>query len=515
MRDRHDRNPISSEQSGAPGKRTPWLAASPDMGDREEASHEAEAPRVAEKRWTPVFAWLDDAIFLLFLAALGWAPFWFGSDRSLAWGVNAIWFGGLVIAFELVRTLSGRRHPVALHRIWFPATACVVVFGWTLIQIAHWIPAGYHNPIWQMAREASGRDFAGSITVNRDATVLAATRFLTCCAAFWLALQLGRSSARAQSLVRFLALAGSAYAAYGIVAFFVFPNTILWFDKVTYNDSLTSTFVNRNSYATYAGLGLMSALGILLNFYIARGEGKAASISRRLAGLLALTVAGGAVWIAVVLVIGAALVLTGSRGGVSASLCGLLTILLLAGVRGRKNAIGAGFGLLTAGLAIGVALFNYGDFLADRLTNQGFASDDRLAVYGLTWRSILDAPLFGFGDGTFSEVFPMYRDGTIGPFGVWDMAHNSYLEALQGLGAPVATLLFLGLGVLFVRCVLGALARRRGASAPLVACAATVVVALHAFVDFSVQMQAVALTWVALLGAGVAQSWSGSVATDR
>ncbi|WP_198022735.1 O-antigen ligase family protein [Methylosinus sp. LW3] len=391
----------------------------------------------------------------------------------------------------------------------------MVVFGWTLIQIAHWIPAGYHNPIWQMAREASGRDIAGSITVNRDATVLAATRFLTCCAAFWLALQLCRSSARAQSLVRFLALAGAAYAAYGIVSFFVFPNTILWFDKVTYNDSLTSTFVNRNSYATYAGLGLMSALGILLNFYISRGEGKAAAISRRLAGLLALTVAGGALWIAVVLVIGTALVLTGSRGGVSASLGGLLTILVLAGVRGRKNAIGAGFGLLIGGLAMGVALFNYGDFLADRLSIQGFASDDRLAVYGLTWRSILDSPLFGFGDGTFSEVFPMYRDGTIGPFGVWDMVHNSYLEALQGLGVPVAVLLFLGLGVLFVRCVLGVIARRRAASAPLVASAATVVVALHAFVDFSMQMQAVSLTWVALLGAGVAQSWSGSVATDR
>ncbi|TDX62134.1 O-antigen ligase [Methylosinus sp. sav-2] len=514
MRDRHDHK-ISGQQGRARSERIPWVAPSPEEGDGDEASPETAAPRESERHLSRVSAALDDLIFFLFLAALGWAPFWFGSDRSLAWGVNAIWFGGLVIAFELVRIISGRRHPVAFYRIWFPAMACLVVFGWTLIQIAHWIPAGYHNPIWQMAREASGRDIAGSITVNRDATVLAATRFLTCCAAFWLALQLCRSSARAQSLVRFLALAGAAYAAYGIVAFFVFPNTILWFDKVTYNDSLTSTFVNRNSYATYAGLGLMSALGILLNFYISRGEGKAAAISRRLAGLLALTVAGGALWIAVVLVIGTALVLTGSRGGVSASLGGLLTILVLAGVRGRKNAIGAGFGLLIGGLAMGVALFNYGDFLADRLTINGFASDDRLAVYGLTWRSILDAPLFGFGDGTFSEVFPMYRDSTIGPFGVWDMAHNSYLEALQGLGVPVAVLLFLGLGSLFVRCVLGAIARRRAASAPLVACAATVIVALHAFVDFSVQMQAVALTWVALLGAGVAQSWSGSVATDR
>jgi len=33
-------------------------------------------------------------------------------------------------------------------------------------------------------------------------------------------------------------------------------------------------------------------------------------------------------------------------------------------------------------------------------------------------------------------------------------------------------------------------------------------VALHAFVDFSIQLQGVTLTFAALLGAGTAQSWS-------
>jgi hypothetical protein len=42
-----------------------------------------------------------------------------------------------------------------------------------------------------------------------------------------------------------------------------------------------------------------------------------------------------------------------------------------------------------------------------------------------------------------------------------------------------------------------------------------VIVGLHAFVDFSLQIQAVALTWVALLEAGTAQSWSSKIATDR
>lgn len=33
-------------------------------------------------------------IFLLFVAALAWCPFWFGSNERLAWGVNAILFPG-------------------------------------------------------------------------------------------------------------------------------------------------------------------------------------------------------------------------------------------------------------------------------------------------------------------------------------------------------------------------------------------------------------------------------------
>ena len=128
------------------------------------------------------------------------------------------------------------------------------------------------------------------------------------------------------------------------------------------------------------------------------------------------------------------------RGGFFATLGGLFTFLLLAGVRGRNNAV-AGFGLLMVGLAIGAAFFNFGDFLADRLTTNGLASDDRLAVYSLTWLSIADAPLLGFGDGTFQEIFPMYRDNTIDFINFWDKAHNSYLELLQGLGVPMALLL--------------------------------------------------------------------------
>jgi O-antigen ligase len=204
--------------------------------------------------------------------------------------------------------------------------------------------------------------------------------------------------------------------------------------------------------------------------------------------------------------------LTGSRGGVAATFVGILVLALLAAIRARNS---AGFGLLAAGLTVGAAFLIYGDFLRNRLLTEGLVAPDRSAVYRLTWRSILDAPIFGFGDDSFQAAFAMYHDKSIIQEGSWDHAHNSYLEVLQGLGVPMAAVLLAGLLGLMRRCIYGALTRRNFALAPVASSVAAVIVATHAFVDFSVQMQAVALTWIAMLGAGVAQSWSSKIATDR
>ena len=196
-----------------------------------------------------------------------------------------------------------------------------------------------------------------------------------------------------------------------------------------------------------------------------------------------------------------------------ASVAGLIALVLITSLRGR-NAIAATVSLLGL-LATGVAIFVFGDFFAGRLLALGFDASDRLAVYKLTILSILDVPWKGFGYGTFEYVFPMYRDNSLSPFKLWDKAHNTYLEIIQGLGIPAATLFFIMLLILAVRCGHAALYRKSSATAPLVATSATVIVALHSFVDFSMQIQAVALTWTALMGAGVAQSWSGRVDTSK
>ncbi len=401
---------------------------------------------------------LDDGLFLAFIALLAWTPFWFGSNRPFAWGINAVGFGSLVIFYEISLLATRRRHPVALKRLWFPALAFLSLCAWSLLQTAAFLPLGYQHPIWQMTREALGRDLPGSISINRDDTIIALLRFVTCGLAFWLALQLCRSASRARRLVQAIALIGGLYAAYGVIAFYVFPHTTLWFDKLDYFDSLTSSFVNRNSYATYAGIGLLASLAVTLSLYLNSAERSSAAASRKLAAIVSLTVGKGGLWIACAFIIGVALILTGSRGGVSATLGGLFAFMLLAGVRGRKNAVVAGSGLLLSVAGAGGRLFQFRRlFWPIRLATDGFSSDSRLAVYAATWRSIADAPLFGFGDGTFADIFPMYRDKTLDIFGLWDKAHNSYLELLQGIGVPLALISLAALLWLAGRCVYAAL----------------------------------------------------------
>ena len=457
-------------------------------------------------------ATIEQFIFWAAILGVAWVPFWLGSNREIAWLINAGYFGTLVVLLEAALLIGRRAHPVALRRVAYPAAIFALTGLWILFQASTFIPAWLENPIYQYGRETFKIDILGSITINRGLTYWALLRLLTQGAVFWLFLQLCRSPQRAHWTVQAIALIGMAYAIYGVVAFFEFPGTLLWFTKPAYLDSVTSTFVNRNSYATYVGIGMVAALACTFSAYVRSANLVGRSALRRATSFIAATAGPAGWWLVGSFILGLALVRTGSRGGILASVGGMIALVLLTTMRGR-NAI-AGLACLLGLLAAGFAIFVFGDFFAGRLLALGFNSADRLAVYKLTIVSILDAPWKGFGYGTFEYVFPMYRDNSLSPFGVWDKAHNTYLEIFQGLGIPVATLFFVMLLILVVRVGRAALTRRSSATAALVAVSASVIVALHSFVDFSMQIQAVALTWTALLAAGVAQSWSSRLDTS-
>jgi O-antigen ligase len=128
----------------------------------------------------------------------------------------------------------------------------------------------------------------------------------------------------------------------------------------------------------------------------------------------------------------------------------------------------------------------------------------RLTYWQVSLAMVAERPWQGFGYGNFEEAFAQHRDERF--IDRVDMAHNTYIEHLVELGISATLLLYLGPLVLFLYCVRGLFVRRRNQVFPLAATGATVLVGLHALVDFSLQIPAIAVTYATLLGIGVAQA---------
>ena len=453
----------------------------------------------------------EHAIFWLFVAGLAWVPFWHGGNEAAAWGINALLFCGLAVLYEAGVILRSKPHPVGIRHILLPAAFFLLLMPWIGLQSAAGLFPDAANPAWEMAGDAIGAKLAGSVSVNRDLTAAAMLRLMTGASVFWLALQLCRDAGRARTLVAAIALIGAAYAGYGLIAA---KTGWLRMPEVAQSGRVSASFINPDSYAAFAGIGFIATTGIFFRLCRRYGIGASGTPRMQIAALVEMIGRDGAPVLAGGFIILAALLLTGSRGGIAATGLAVVAFAALAR-RGLAGRGAAAWPMLILGLVLvgGTALL-FGTALADKIARAGFFDPNRLAIYRLTLQSIFDRPWLGWGYGTFVDVFPMYRDGSIGGSGTWSQAHNTYLEAVQGLGIVFGST-FIALVVLLVlRCFKGATSRRENAMVPRVAVGAAILVGAHALVDFSLQMQAVALTVAALLGAGIAQAESSRVSLD-
>jgi O-antigen ligase len=450
----------------------------------------------------------ERALLWAFIAGLAWCPFWFGGSVLLAWGINAVLFPGLVVIYEISLLIRGDRHPVGIAQVKLPAALFTAVVLWILAQNATWTPDWMHHPIWQMTADALGRPVEGSISVNRELTGLALLRLVTAASVFWLALQLCRDAARAKFLLWSIAAITCAYAAYGLFALELMPGRVLWFKNPYGYGRVTSTFVNPDSFSAYAGIGVVVFYGLISGLYRHEFAAVGGSIRFRIANFIEVTGRRGVVLFAGAFVTAVALLLTASRGGIAATAFGLFVMgALTLGLRTQKFAQSVIIILLGA-LLVGAIFLFFGDVVLGKISQQGFRDQGRIGLYVITIRSIVAVPWLGYGYGTFVDVFPMFRDQSVPTYGQWTAAHDSYLETFQGLGLIFGPVLLATVAVLVWRCVKGAATRQMNETLPCVAAGVAFLLGAHALVDFTLQLQAIAITFMALLGAGVAQSES-------
>lgn len=446
-----------------------------------------------------------DILFKCLLAFVVLAPLPFGGVLMWSWSLMGLLVAAMLAAWGALQWRAGAPPAVPLAQIWPAAALFGLALLWAFLQTQGWMPASWHHPLWRAASDALGRELAGSISLNPFAGHSTLLRLLAYAGVFWLALQLCRDRARARLALKTVAVAGAVYAAYGIAVQISGSNTLLWFHKTSYFDVVTSTFVNRNSYATYAGLGLLAMTAHLVQGIeekMPRGLSPRDMLRRTLLLLFNEQWPFLTGWILLL----AAVVMTESRGGVVAAGLGLTALVIALGARRtghRKLALRAGLAMMAGAAAF---LFASGDAVLDRLGQTYDRVDVRPAIYATTVAGIADTPVLGTGLGSFPETYRIYSRGDVGSSVL--KAHDTYLENALELGIPGAAALALAVLFLAGLAAIGVRQRERDSAYPITAVAATVLVGVHSLVDFSLQIPAVTVTFCFLLGLGCAQSWS-------
>lgn len=445
-----------------------------------------------------------------FLLLLAWAPLPFGSARPWAWSL----IGAVTVGLLLLCTAAAATSPRPARRLGFlvvPIALTAVLVAWILVQSLPGGVFGVHHPLWDEVAPYLGKRPVVSISVDREASRMHLFRLLSYAGIVWIAWQVGQRRDGALLVMRGIALIATVYAAYGIIEYASATPSILWYPKWTYREDLTSTFVNRNSYATFAGLGVVANVMLFAQVFMGRVD----TSSRRTAAVSMIEnfVTRGK-WAVIGLVVtGSALLLSHSRGGSSSTLCAVVAfavaVALAPSLRSRQQLI---FGAVLA--VGGAALFlASGRGLMVRFADTSIEADGRNDLYRAMLHAIQDNLFSGTGLGSFKSIYPMYQGMTFD--GAMDFAHNDYLENALDLGLPGALLLFGILAILLAVCAGGVMKRRRDAVFACAAVAATVLVGLHALVDFSMQVPAVAVTYAAILGIGLAQSESSRAGGGR
>lgn len=443
-------------------------------------------------------------LFYVLIALVIGSPLPLGSVYPMSWWIIAGITGLLLLAYGAMQL---RPNAVPMERLgptwpWFLPFAAAI--AWIAIQASAFTPEAWHHPLWRAAGAALGTPVSGAISIDPFNTVSAAIRLLSYAGIFWLAFQLCHARERAEMAFLGLSVAAFAYACYGLLDHFTGAQMVLWFPKKYYLNSVTSTFINRNNYATYAGLGLVCASGMLIKQLSSSAAGAAAprdwlvNLLKLLSSWRGVLLPG---WFALI----TALLLTDSRAGVLSSFAGLAALIaaVAASRTLRRRHVMAIGGVIIVGTVIFIGFS--GGPVAERIARTELENEGRPLVYEITRQQIARRPWLGTGYGTFEEVFRLAQTEQIK--GHWDKAHNTYLENALELGIPAAFALVLSALALLARCILGVNRRRRDAVYPAIGIGATTLVACHSMVDFGLQIPAIAATYAFIMGAAAVQSW--------
>ena len=400
------------------------------------------------------------------------------------WSQALFFLGGIaIIIFWLVDSWTLGSLRISRNILQLPLLGMIVL---GLIQLLPFRqPGNPVNPSFPLVKSLSFDPYSTRIVIVQLVTLLiffAATLVFT------------DTPKRLRILVRTITIFGFLLAIFGMTQSFTSPTKVYWVRELSQSTAF-GPFINRHHFAGYMELALAVPLGLIFSGSVEKDK-----------WFIYLFAAG---------LMGIALVMTNSRGGVISLVAEIIFLVATMGLQRRRKKrrdtskkkprlIGAA---IKAGLALGLILALFGGVVLlggeDALSrfvgsvNTDDPTTGRAHFWSVTTEIIKTHPIIGTGLGAFSVVYTGY-DSRNGRYRL-EQAHNDYLQVLSD-GGIIGGLLGLVFVVSLFR--MGFARRessddfRRGvATGALAGCFAVLV---HSFFDFTLHTPSNALLFLVL-----------------
>jgi len=292
----------------------------------------------------------------------------------------------------------------------------------------------------------------------------------------------------------------AAYAIYGFIIYINGNDKILWYEKTSSLYSLSSTFVNRNNFATYCGVGLILAVTRLMRTSITF------HLNQPVSTVLIKLISSYKHWLYILelILLLSCLVLTDSRAGLFSTFTAILLIFILhsrvtsANKKRKLGSIIIGIIIITGVLQLS------GTNLIQRFTLP-FELDKRLIAYPAILNAITTQPMLGYGLGSFFEVFMFFRPNSMQV--IFSKAHSDFLQLYFEAGVLAASIIWFSIIAVFIKLNNYLKACIKYRYDILSGSGVLALFTLHGLIDFPFQIPALGYTLSAILGFSLGIGW--------
>jgi O-antigen ligase len=476
-------------------------------------SHDA-GDGTAEERPRPLVLRLADTLVIaLFFAPVALAALPMGANRDWAWAPIAVAIG-LVAVLVALGFGAGKGFEVGENerRPLLVLIGCYVVFvAFVLLQGASFAPASGSAWLYAAALRILGRAHAAVPDIAIDVARNGLLKCITCGLIFMMARAICKERGHARMLLVLVVASATLVVTYALIMQVTTHSCYVggYLKKQgTYDPQgqclMSGTFVNSNSFACYAGMGMVAAMALI---FAGRRRGPAAGFDGHdLQTFEALLTGSRVVLLALAFFLLGGLLLSASRAGFAAGMAGALALaLLLMRGRWRERPDLVRWFLVGAAIVLVVGAIAGSALLAKAVRAE--ESGTRIIIWLTALDAIALSPWLGWGLGGFADIYTILQPASVVQPN--DLAHSTPLETVVELGVLAAVPAFIVVLLPWGVSLRGAFRREyRHRVLPAAAFAISAVAILHSMVDFSLQIPAIGFVVSALLGMGWAQAFS-------